>query len=465
MLRTSNIDPGLIAEFESAASTFGYTSIRVQTRRGETLYTAKVTSGETGSVDPGTASQFEAAAALHGYTSISTRTRKGQTSYTAKVTAPDVPTPTPTDPPATPTSAPTATPTQEPTQPPATSTPTATPDPTEPPPTPTEPPPTPTPTVPPPTPTPTTEPTATPPGPGSAVTGITLAGPEFGEWNLPGTYGTDYIYPSATDIAQYEGQIDLIRLPFRWERIQPDKTQPLNAAEVARIRSVLDAAVANDMQVLLDMHNFGRYYGWIIGADNELGLYYADAWREIALEFGDHSGLWGYGLMNEPHDMGGHSWRDTAQLAVDAIRTVDTNTRITVPGDQWGGAWSWQIYNSNLHIADPSNLIVYEAHQYFDDNHSGAYNQSYAGEGAYPDVGVDRLQPFLTWLTAHGYQGMIGEFGAPDTAEWNEVSERFAASAADAGMPVIIWAGGPWWGNYQLYVGPNHPMMQWLAAH
>ena len=62
--------------------------------------------------------------------------------------------------------------------------------------------------------------------------GVNLAGGEFGK--LPGTYGTDYTYPAPADIDYYvELGFNLIRVPFRWERLQPTLGAPFAAGDQA----------------------------------------------------------------------------------------------------------------------------------------------------------------------------------------------------------------------------------------
>src|SRR5690606_41493518 len=56
---------------------------------------------------------------------------------------------------------------------------------------------------------------------------VNLAGAEFGAGNsasasLPGRYQIHYIYPGETDFKRYADLgMKLVRLPFRWERLQP----------------------------------------------------------------------------------------------------------------------------------------------------------------------------------------------------------------------------------------------------
>src|SRR6266496_2436919 len=98
--------------------------------------------------------------------------------------------------------------------------------------------------------------------------GINLAGAEFG--SAFGVYGYSYIYPTASELDYFKSEgINLIRLPFRWEHAQHTLDGALDAAEIGRIHAFLDEAAARGMQVVLDAHNYGRYFGQVIGSRSE----------------------------------------------------------------------------------------------------------------------------------------------------------------------------------------------------
>ena len=81
--------------------------------------------------------------------------------------------------------------------------------------------------------------------------GVNLSGAEFGESQLPGTYGPNYIYPSAAEIDYYvEKGMNLFRVPFRWERLQRSLSAPLDATESARLQSVVNYATAQGAHVI-----------------------------------------------------------------------------------------------------------------------------------------------------------------------------------------------------------------------
>jgi aryl-phospho-beta-D-glucosidase BglC (GH1 family) len=282
--------------------------------------------------------------------------------------------------------------------------------------------------------------------------GINLSGAEFGGSGM--RHGYDYIYPSTKDLDFYESKgVELIRLPFKWERMQTSIGGELNEAELGRMKNFLAQAEDRGMEVIVDLHNYGRYGGAVIGSAALPTEAFADFWVKLAGELKDQGALRGYDIMNEPHGMGGASvWPTAAQAAVDAIRTVDTSTAIYVEGDGWANAHNWSTSsNANLHIQDPANNIVYEAHLYFDKDKSGTYKNGYDQEGAYPNIGVDRAQSFLDWLDANDYKGFIGEFSVPDNdPRWLTVLENFLTEVEARGVDAAYWGAGPWWGDYPM---------------
>ena len=145
-----------------------------------------------------------------------------------------------------------------------------------------------------------------------------------------------------------------------------------------------------------------------------------------------------------------------AQAGVDGIREVDMRHTILVSGDAWSGAWAWDRANADLAVDDPADNHVFEAHQYFDKDGSGTYKQSYDQDKAYPDIGADRLKPFIKWLKERKARGFLGEYGVPDDdPRWLEVLDRFLAVLKAEGVGGTYWAAGPWWGKYRLSVEPR----------
>lgn len=145
------------------------------------------------------------------------------------------------------------------------------------------------------------------------VRGVNLSGAEFAPAaaTLPGTVGTDYSYPASAEfVAMAARGHRVVRIPFRWERIQPTRAAALNSAELTRLQTAITNANTAGLQVILDVHNYGRYINSVANGGAELilgstalpGSDFVDLWTRLSAAFKDNTAVYAYGLMNEPHD-------------------------------------------------------------------------------------------------------------------------------------------------------------------
>lgn len=280
--------------------------------------------------------------------------------------------------------------------------------------------------------------------------GINLAGAEFGK----DTADYEHTYPNESISYYTERGFKLFRLPFAWERLQPTLGGELDEIEANSIESFMNDAFANGAVVILDLHNYNRYEGQIVGQSSVKDEDLADVWSKIAQRFGENPGLIAYGIMNEPYDSG-ETWPVTAQKSVDAIRSIDKDTIILVAGDNWSQSWTWQKYNSRLNINDPENLLVYETHVYFDPDRSGKYECDFDQCNVSLNIGQVGLQDFVEWLKLNDKKGFVGEYGVPsDDPRWARVLDKTLSYMEREGLGSTIWAGGPDWGDYNLSLEP-----------
>lgn len=320
-----------------------------------------------------------------------------------------------------------------------------------------------------------TENTGTPStGSGSSGTfgpwfGVNMSGGEFAAV-YPGIDGTHYGYPDKSDIAYFADKgFKLIRFPFRWERIQHEMNGELDNNEIEKMKSVMDAAKELGVNVILDMHNFGRYCYYSNGINSELNTYailgtricsiehFCDVWVKLAQTFKDYSNLCGYEIMNEPYDMLTTTpWDTIAQHCINAIRTVDIKTPIVVDGNQYASASKWKNLSDGLkNLKDPSNNLVFSAHVYFDNDASGTYDGTYDEEGTNEQTGVERLRPFVEWCRENGKTGFVGEYSVPDDdPRWLVTLDNALAFLAANGIGGTYWSAGHRWGDVSYAIQP-----------
>lgn len=293
--------------------------------------------------------------------------------------------------------------------------------------------------------------------------GVNLACAEFDEANLPGKYDKHYTYPKVEELDYFKDKgLKLIRFPFKWERIQHELNGELNSVELKRIKDFVGEAEKRSISVILDLHNYARRYHQgvkcIIGTNGVTLDHFADFWRRFAMEMSSFSNIYGYGLMNEPHDLGSSvSWFQMAQKGIEAIRKSDQERPIIIGGDDWSSAERWVEKSDTLkYLKDPVNNLIYEAHVYFDADASGSYNGSYDTEKGSPTRGIERVRPFVNWLKNNQLKGFVGEYGVPDDDErWLVTMDNFLNYLQSEGVNATYWAAGPWWGKYPLSLTPK----------
>jgi len=302
--------------------------------------------------------------------------------------------------------------------------------------------------------------------------GISLSGAEWGEKNLPGVYGKDFEYPSVASTAYYQRKgMNLMRIAFLWERLQPRLKGDFDATELARLRTFVDGTTARGLTVMLDPHNYAAYNGQRIGTPSVPIEAFADFWRRLALLFKDNPRVQ-FGLVNEPHSLPTETWASAAQAAINAIRETGASNLITLPGNGYTGAWTWDqnwYGRPNAEVMgavhDPARRMLIEVHQYLDKD----------GSGTQPDcvsatIGAERLAGFTRWAREHGVRAVLGEVGGGN----NPVCAQAIAGAldhlqanADVWAGWLWWAGGPNWGDYFLSLEPgpdgrDKGQMKWL---
>jgi endoglucanase len=282
----------------------------------------------------------------------------------------------------------------------------------------------------------------------SCFRGINLSGAEFGKPG--GRINHDYTWPSEQTISYFTGKgFDTVRLPFMWERLQPKMNEPFDAEETARLKEAVVLIRSHNMRVILDPHNYARYYEKVIGSDEVPAGAFADLWSRLAKLFADDPGVI-FGLMNEPYQMPIAQWVEAANAATDAIRKIGANNLILVPGTAWSGAHSWMASIDGepngvalLKFKDPGNNFAFEVHQYLDDDFSGTKdNCARAGDAQ------TALKDFTSWLKKNGFRGFLGEFGAPGD-EQCVAGLRAMVDVMEADKDVWIgwtyWVAGDWW--------------------
>lgn len=317
-------------------------------------------------------------------------------------------------------------------------------------------------------------------------TGVNLSGAEFGVGSLPGTYGTHYTYPTTAEINYFVGKgMNTFRLPIRWERLQRSQFATLHGdgpgptGELDRLDTFVNAATGQGAYVIIEPHNFARYFPSGSGdfqtssvgrLDGDIpDAAFADFWGKVADHYKGNERVI-FNLMNEPTAIDTDGWVASANAAIAAIRATGAKNLIQVPGNRWTGAWAWNsaggtingipLGRSNasalLDIVDPGDNFVIEAHQYLDSDGSGSHESINNND---PLTGVNRISDFTNWLRANNLKGFLGEFAVPNSLIGAGVGDEainnllnYMEANSDVWTGWAWWGGGPWWAG-----GPGQP--------
>jgi endoglucanase len=148
-------------------------------------------------------------------------------------------------------------------------------------------------------------------------------------------------FPGEEHIIYYKSVgFNAIRLPISWEAAQPALMGALDSAYLSDLKQFLAKAEAQGVPVMVEVHNYDRYRGKLVGSPEVPGAAFQDLWRRLADALKDQKIVYGYGLMNEPHDTNG-TWQTFAQYGVNGVRSVDSSRKIYVGGDGWSNSQLW----------------------------------------------------------------------------------------------------------------------------
>lgn len=245
--------------------------------------------------------------------------------------------------------------------------------------------------------------------------GINLSGGEF---------DSGFYLPGASEMIYFISKgMNITRIPFKWEYIQPNLDLPIDfsSGHALQIVDLINALVDAHVYVLLDMHNYMRYDGQVIGASSVTTTQYATAWGELAAQFHgssphNYSTYLFFDLMNEPHDMDTHLILTNYNAAIAAIRDQGANNLVLLEGNCWSclGTWFTDCGNgSNAtvfvpgNIIDPANNYALGPHQYLDASPCGSgYSNCLNPSSVLSD---NNFTGFTDYLRTNNLRAFLGE--------------------------------------------------------
>ena len=239
-------------------------------------------------------------------------------------------------------------------------------------------------------------------------------------------------------------QLNLFRIPVGWQYlVNNDLGGTLYESFFSTYDQIMQACLATGALCILDVHNYARWNGGIIGQGGPTNAQYTSLWAQLAQKYASQSNVI-FGLMNEPHDLNMTIWATTLQQVVDTIRENGATTQtILLSGTNYDAVGGFQTNSapalSTIVDHDGStDKLIYEAHQYLD-NEGGTTAQCVTN-------GVDdQLEPMTAYLRSAGRKAMLTETGGGNTASCvTDVCEElsYLNSNSDVWLGWVGWAAG-----------------------
>ncbi|CAF9923012.1 hypothetical protein IMSHALPRED_005827 [Imshaugia aleurites] len=241
-----------------------------------------------------------------------------------------------------------------------------------------------------------------------------------------------------------DDQLNLFRLPVGWQYlVANDLGGTLDPTFLSTYDSIMQSCLATGALCILDVHNYARWNGGIVGQGGPTNDQFSNLWVQLAQKYAAQANVV-FGLMNEPHDLDMPTWAATVQQAVTAIRDNGaTSQMILLSGTNYDAVGGFANTSapalSSVQDSDGTyDKLIYEAHQYLD-GQGGTTTECITN-------GVDdTLAPLTTYLRSVGRRAMLTETGGGNTAscETDVCAELSHLNYnSDVWMGWVGWAAG-----------------------
>lgn len=144
--------------------------------------------------------------------------------------------------------------------------------------------------------------------------GVNIAGFDFGctidgTCSLTGTSKPYDIVQGANALGQMshfikDDTLNTFRLPVGWQfLVNGQLGGQLNANNLGQYDKLVQGCLNSGATLcILDLHNYARWNGKIVGQGGPENKQLADVWKQMATKYGKQSKI-AFGVMNEPHDI------------------------------------------------------------------------------------------------------------------------------------------------------------------
>ncbi|EMD34838.1 glycoside hydrolase family 5 protein [Gelatoporia subvermispora B] len=316
------------------------------------------------------------------------------------------------------------------------------------------------------------------PGPLQLV-GVNIPGFDFG-CSTDGTCTVSGAWPPLTQYygADGAGQMthfvnddgyNVFRLPVGWQYLTNDVLGgDLDEANAAEYDELVQACLATGASCIIDIHNYARWNGEIIGQGGPTNDQFAAIWSSLAAKYASEDKII-FGVMNEPHDIPDiDTWGQSVQAAVTAIRQAGATTQlILLPGNDYTSAEEF-ISNGSaaalMNVTNPDGSftdLIFDVHKYLDSDNSGTNAECVTNNID------DAWEPLTQWLRCNGRQAFNTETGGGNTASCNTYmcqQVAYQKQNSDVLLGYVGWAAGNFMNTYVLSETPTESGSTWTDA-
>ncbi|KAG1741454.1 glycoside hydrolase family 5 protein [Suillus paluster] len=342
--------------------------------------------------------------------------------------------------------------------------------------------------------------------------GVNIAGFDFG-CGIDGTCIISQTVPPVYQLSGVDGLgqmqhfvqndgYNVFRLPVGWQYLTYNQmTGVLNETQFANYNMLVSDCLSTGALCEIDIHNYARYDGEIIGQGGPSNEIFAELWYNIASYWKNEPNVI-FGVMNEPHDIpvshSQNSPRDDVNVAerrtstlgqslfryalfvprlqilliilgnkcaVTAIRETGATTQmILLPGNNYTSAQTFVSSGSAEALGmvrNPDGTItnlIMDVHKYLDYDNSGTHAPCVTNNIE------DAWYPLSTWLRENGRQALNTETGGGNVDSCvGYISQQIGYQAAnsDVILGYLGWSAGSFAADYVLSQVPYYNGTGW----
>ncbi|KAJ7026613.1 carbohydrate-binding module family 1 protein/Glycoside hydrolase family 5 protein [Mycena alexandri] len=317
------------------------------------------------------------------------------------------------------------------------------------------------------------------PAPGSGtlkLVGVNIAGFDFG-MDTTGTQMASAAYPPLTQYFGKDGKgqmthfvnddgYNVFRLPVGWQFLTNNVVGgTINETNLVEYDALVQTCLATGASCIIDIHNYARWNGGIIGQGGPTNAQFAALWSAIATQYKSTPKVI-FGVMNEPHDIPDIKlWAGSVQAAVTAIRNAGATTQmILLPGNDWTSAQTFISDGSAdalKTVVNPDGSVtnlIFDVHKYLDSDNSGTHAECVTNNIE------EAWAPLAQWLRCNGRQAFNTETGGGNTASCiTYMCQQIAYQAqnSDVILGYVGWAAGNFDVSYVLSELPAGSGSSW----